>query len=301
MKSVDLERGFGKEAVLFSSKQLAVQSCIELLGARAGEIAVVSPITTDEETISAILRSGAQPVLLDIEPEHLQLHPGLLKELMDEAEIVPAVVIDLPCGQELHPELLEVVKDLPTVIISDRVPQNGETLVGSFRIYTFDSLIGTGAVVFHKYEDQIRELKLLRDGIFGHHAKLPDVLAPLIKHRWPKKFTHTNYSQLLTKAGLDDIILFSNIRGTDFAVKVPNARVMSVLINDDVEIACELGVNPLHRIEEFAERFVSDTPPFANAEKLENSILFLPTDDEGDTERQIVEILKETLNGEESE
>ncbi len=280
-----LEQFLGPASVAFSTYQAAITATLEVLGSRTHDIPVIMPVTASPDTIAAVLRSGASPLLLDIDPLTLQLDVALLKEVLTELEAA-VVLLDRPGGRKVEPALLEIVQDLPTIIDTRLVPNLGieNDCVGTFTVFDLGPVIGTGAVVIHKYSEQINELKIIRNGILGLAAHLTDTLSleaheqlkldPLLENRKQiQREVAEEYQRLLQ--GKHECFFADNEEFPYFILSVVDAdKVVAHLHTYD--IAALKPVYPLHLIPNISRRW-AETPSYPNAESVSSRLVSLPT------------------------
>lgn len=163
-----------KHAVTFNSYQSAIQVCLEALGATAEEVTVVLPVTASVDTVSAVLRSGGYPCLLDIDPGTLQIDPKLLEEVLEATANVVAV-LGFPGGWDIDKALKELCDkyEIPTIIDS-RLPPSHTNYgpKGTFTVYDFAPQVGGGSLVWPGHDSYRSSLLMLRSGVLGHAAHM---------------------------------------------------------------------------------------------------------------------------------
>lgn len=280
-----LEQFLGPAAVAFSTYQAAITAILEVLGSRTHDVPVIMPVTASPDTIAAVLRSGASPLLLDIDPATLQLDHLLLTEVLTE---LPAAVVllDRPGGRKVEAALLELVQDLPTIIDTRLVPSLSieEDCVGTFTVFDLGPVIGTGSIVIHKYSEQINELKVVRNGILGLAAHLTDTLAllahsqltadPMLEARkQTQREIAAEYTRLLS--GKRHCLFLDNEEFPYFTVDVENADKVIAHLHS-YGIAALKPVYPLHLIPNISRRW-AETPSYPNAESVCTRLVSLPT------------------------
>jgi len=285
IEQTKLEQFFGPAAVAFGTYQAAVSASLEVLGTRTHLIPVVLPITAAPDTIAATLRGGGDPLLLDIRPQTLQIDPDALREVL--AELKAAVVIlTRPGGQDVDPELLELTKELPTILDSRLPPHQRieNDCVCTFNIFDFSAMLGTGALVVHKFDQQIKELKMVRSGLLGLSANLNDALSAyalkrlkldpcLDERRKAQKQVADKYIELLKEKYV--IPFDQSVEWPYFIVRVDNAdRVVAHLHSHGIEAV--KPVFPLHMLSEINRRWV-EKPEYPVAEGLWKKLVALPT------------------------
>lgn len=243
-----------KHSCATSSVQIAVQACLELLGTRTDVIPLILPVTAAPDTLSAVLRSGAHPLLLDIEEHTLQMDVGLLKEAIDllaQEDKVPVVLFNRPFGDPIRPELLELVQDCPSIVDSRLVPHEDlgvDDLCCTFNIFDMTPLCGSGGFIIHKFPPQVRQLKQVVSGFLGLGGLLPELTA--------------EYVVTELKHGIPEPLDW---------VKVPNARrAVATLAAEGIEAV--VAVFPLHNLDEVRRRYTEE-PEYPVAEKVENTYI----------------------------
>lgn len=285
LEQFKLEQHFGPSAVAFNTYQNAISAILEVLGSRAHLIPVILPITASPDTISAVLRGGGDPILLDIRPQTLQIDPVVLAEVL--AEVKAAVVIlTRPGGQDVDPELLKIVGDLPTILDS-RLPPHEDiepNLCCTFNVFDLAPLVGTGAMVFHKFSQQVRELKMVRAGVLGLAANLNDALAAYTMKRLatdPSLGVRRGQQAIVAKRYMEllhEKYVYPFDQSPEwpyFIVRVDNAdRAVAHLHSHGVAIT--KPVFPLHMLSEVNRRWV-EKPSYPVAEGLAKKLVALPT------------------------
>lgn len=280
-----LEAFFGPASSVFSSCQAAITAALEVLGSRTHDIPVVMPITALPDTISAVLRAGGNPILLDINPNTLQTEPSMLKEVIDSLQAV-VTVLDRPGGMPVHADLLSLVQDLPTIVDTRLPPQLGNDAycVGTFNVFDLSPVIGTGGLVVHKFSDQVHELKLVRSGLLGLAANLNDMLSALAYTRLrnnpdlaarkqAQQKVFSTYSDLLS--GKKEI-LFPECLEKPYCILRVNSANKVIAHLHSFGISAIKPVFPLHTLPIMQRRW-QETPEYPVAEELTDKLVALPT------------------------
>jgi len=279
-----LEKFLSPASVVFSTYQAAITATLEILGSRTHELPVILSVSASPDTIAAVLRSGACPLLLDINPATLQIDATLLREVLTELQAA-VVVLDRPAGLPVDPELLEIVDDLPTIIDTRLLPNLGmaDDCIGTFTVFDLGPVIGTGAVVIHKYGEQLNELKIVRNGVLGLAAHLNDTLAlmayellktdpSLEKRKAMQKTVADTYASLLS--GKLSCLVDDNVEWPYFVVSVKNAdKVIAHLHSYDISVL--RPIYPLHLLPNISRRW-AEKPSYPNAESVGNTLVALP-------------------------
>lgn len=279
-----LESYFGPSAVVFGTYQAAIASILECLGSRTGLIPVVMAITTPPDTLAGVLRAGGDPILLDICPQTLQVDPEVLAEVLTELDAA-VVVLTRPGGQPVDPRILEVVGENPTILDSRLMPSASLELdcVATFNVFDFGGIIGSGALVIHKFSEQVRELKLVRNGLLGLSGNLNELLAAGVLKRLKEdpglshKFTSQNQAASLYLSKLNEQLVIPFVESPTwpyFIVRVRNANEVIAQLHNTVEIV--KPVFPLHLLSEVNRRWV-EKPSYPVAESLTTQLVALPT------------------------
>lgn len=275
--ALDTALGVGNLAV--ANCQVAVQMCLELLGSRTALVPVVLSITSPPDTLAGIVRGGGHPCLVDIDEETLQMAPDALAEVLNELD--GAVVVLSSQGGRVDPRLLSLVKDYPTILDARTLPK--EPGDATFTIYDLSDMLGTGAVICTKFEQQGKELFALRNGILGHNSALPEVLCALALRRLPNAASRQEdrtknasiYRDLLGSA--DGVTILDDVNSDYpvFTIQVEDAeKILTHLRSFKIEAA--LGVYPMHFIETLRARW-SLNPSYPNAERMSKKVVALPT------------------------
>lgn len=284
VEQAKLEKYLGP-AVVFGTYQASISAILEVLGSRTHLIPVVMPITASPDTIAATLRAGGDPLLLDIRPQTLQMDPGELRTVLDEVKSA-VVILPRPGGQSIDPELLELTKDLPTIQDS-RLPPHEDIedaeLSCTFNVFDLGPVIGTGSVVVHKFEQQLRELKLVRNGLLGLAGNLNDALAAFALKRLkedPGLGVRRGQQAIVAKRYIEllkEKYVFPFDESPEwpyFIVRVENADTAVAHLHHEVEVV--KPVFPLHMLSDINRRWV-EKPEYPVAEGLWRKLIALPT------------------------
>ncbi len=279
-----LEQYFGPAAVAFGTYQASLSAILEVLGTRTHLIPVVMPITASPDTIAATLRAGGDPVLLDILPQTLQMDPGELRLVLSELKAA-VVILTRPAGQAVDPELLAVVGENPTILDSRLPPHEkiADQCICTFNVFDLAPIIGTGSVVIHKFDQQVRELKLVRNGLLGLCGNLNDALAAYALKRLKAD------PGLDTRRGVQGTVAYEYIKLLKekyvfpfdespewpyFIVRVDNADKVVAHLHSEVELV--KPVFPLHMLSDVNRRWM-EKPEYPVAEGLWRKLVALPT------------------------
>jgi hypothetical protein len=249
----------------FSSVQYAVQACLELLGARTAPVPVLMSVTAPPDTLAGVLRAGGHPLLIDIDEETLQIDEEFLKDaisLLEEDKNIPVVLLTRPLGTVISDSMLEIIADVPSILDARVLPHSylsPEELSCTFNIFDLTPVCGTGAVVIHRFEKQVEQLKQVRSGPMGLGAHLSELDA---------QFALNELQALGERAG-DSPVTW---------VKVPDAE-KAVLTLNAADIESVKSVVPLYLLEEVKRRY-KEVPEYPVAEKLFNKYICVSSEDD---------------------
>lgn len=274
-----LEKFFGPCAVVFNTSQNAVAAIMETLGSRTNAVPVVLPVTAAPDTIAGVLRGGGNPILLDIDPGTLQIAPEMLQMVLDEIETA-VVVLTRPGGLQVDPRLVEMTKELPTILDTKLLPH--EELVeepATFVLYDFGTIAGDGALLIHRFKDQISDLRRVRSGVLGLAANMNALTAEKILKEY-KSDLRASYDAFQRRAAEAYTKAFgrtwyTGIEWPYFIAAVDNAdRVVAHLHSHGFEAM--KPVFPLHFLSEMHMRW-TEQPSYPVAEELCKKLVALPT------------------------
>lgn len=269
-----------------SSVQIALQSCLELMGTRTDMLPVLMPVTAAPDTLSAVLRSGAHPMLLDVKEDTLQMDPEQVKMALEELDTA-IILFTRPGGLPVDETLIELAQDQPSIVDSRLLPHPSmgiEDFPAVFNVFDLTPACGGGGVIVHKFQKQVSQLKIVRSGVMGHSGALSEPQAELALQRLNsiKEFVtiHSSVAADLTShlnaLDRDDILTYPAAKWpSPLYIRVPNAKRVAAHLNT-YGIETALGVYPLCRLKEVYIRY-KEEPDYPVAEKLSNEVLCLPT------------------------
>lgn len=294
---VKVDTLFGKYSVPFVSFQDAVEGILELMGTRASTTPVIIPVTASVEVVSAALRAGAQPVIMDVAPDTLQYDPKELKDLLDVFEEV-IVLVDLPFGCPVDPGVKEVLENQPWLLTSQLgLPPTGDS-TANFDIYSIVPITGSGAVLTTKHLKQLPDIYTVRDGTLGHSGKPGAGQASSwagwntlrVQHHVDCLRVKHTYEEMFKAAGL---VKYLTKFPTDFAVPIhvnSAQQVGSLLALHGIETI--LAIQPLSFVPEIRARY-QEPPSYPVAEALADKLLLLPC--HGGVTQETIETIIEEL------
>ncbi len=266
--------------------QSAVQICLEVLGTRTDMVPVLLPATAPPDTLGAVLRAGGHPILLDIDPVTLQMDPDQVKTLLLNVSTGVGVLPRVG-GQNVSQGLLDAFKDLPTVLDARMVPHQSlgyDDLTCTFNVYDTTTIAGSGAVILHKYPKQTQQLRIVRSGVLGHSAAMPELvaaraLAEIKKYEERVREHHEiaeSYQRNLEAMDQISMQVFPVAKWpAPFYVKVPNA-VQAVEDLREIGVEAVRGVYGLYNLPEVRKRY-AEAPEYPGVEAVQNKIVCLPT------------------------
>jgi len=277
------EQNFGVNTIVVDSAQRAVQICLELLNSGVKGFPVVMPVTAPPAVVGGVLRSGAVPLLLDIDPYTLDMDVSLFKEAVKEfGDGMVTLFCEIP-GQPVDPNLQACLHaHSVTLLYSSTYPRDE---VGAaphtFMIKDLKKLVDKGAVIFHDYEEQLSLLYSARDGVLGHDAKLTlgqekELAKKLGQDRMVFGTGKKEFDQLLHafKGTVVATLWDHSLYHEEFAIVVPDADRAVTKLSANYFMSRKL-INPLHVEPMVAARY-QEKASYPNAESLTNRIISIP-------------------------
>lgn len=281
----DPDRAFGPCAVTFSTYQLAFQATLEALGTTMAPIPVVMPVTSSPQVMAGVIRSGAQPVLLDIRPDTLQMDPDMVKACLENLEGC-IFVLNRPMGKPVEPALLDLLQSSVSIVDTRLVPYpdlDAAEVQGTFSVFDLGPLVTEGAVVLHRHQDLLGVLRGVRSGVLGHSGaltseatrhllpKLPQVEAGYRRRR----AVLSEYISILSEYNLHDRILWNHSNFPLYMLlQCDNVRrVIAHLSSYEVEVMH--GVYGLHHFPAIRDRYEA-VPEYAGCDSVQNKLVALP-------------------------
>lgn len=277
----DPTRQLAKDAVSFHSYQSAMQAVLEMLGSRSSMLPVVCSVFTAPDVMSAILRSGAQPILLDVDEETAQINIPDLQDLLTslhEAEKEAVILLNRPAGAPVDPSLVAATSDVVTVEDTHVFPDPLDDSLSQFAVWDL-STVEKGAIVRTPFDVQRKDLVMIRDGFLGHDSGLSNAAKKALQEMPSMSITRINakkYRDALASSGKEGLVAFAHERHTPFFVfNVPNAdRVIAHLYSYGIE--AKKAFFPLHEHPQMASRWHLP-PEYPVAERLSKRLLAVPT------------------------
>ncbi len=212
----------------FNSSQAAISASLEILGSRFQPISVIMPVNAPYDALMGVIHANARPVVTDINDFDFQADTDQVKEAL---EGLPEAVVYLnrPGGLPVNAGLLEAVQDVPTICDSRILPLEDEMLF-TFNIYDLSVMVGEGAVLYSKNEEQLNDLKQVRADT---KTELPEISSALAYQRQPQMRDlpdGSEYTELLDKSQKTGIIGYAgNTPLSTYLIRVNNAKLILTL------------------------------------------------------------------------
>jgi dTDP-4-amino-4,6-dideoxygalactose transaminase len=264
MTREELEYYLGKSAVIFSSQQRALEACLEALGTNIYGTHVALSITAPPWVVSAVLRAGGTPGLLDVDLGTLDYKKQDLEEAFKDFDELIVIRYD-PFNRNVPEDLGTLFKDKITININNTVfYSEAEINQYTFSIYNLEIAgCDPGAVLFSKFQDTKSTILQIRSGVLGVGDRYLDNSATQFRSR------HTAYYHTF-KSCLADFPNDYKSSGHITYTKVKDARkVVAELVSYGIKV--DVALQPLHTLPEIGQRF--QQLPQYDAEKLYNKIV----------------------------
>jgi hypothetical protein len=264
--------------VSFCTTQAAVTACLETLGSRYKSISCVLPVSVPYAVFMGVIRSGARPIVIDIDYETLGPNESQLREVRDTLKDLVAIVIR-PGGVDLSLNVLGILQDVPTICVNDHLPVESK-MSHMFTVYDMSVMAGSGAVVYHNEKTVVQDLKQLRH---DSAASLPELVSALVNKRLSELegySTGDEYRRILTYKQ------FSGLQGLSPALQSPVflARAPYAFeIPEDLESLVKPGIVPVYTYPVAKKRWPKD-PFYPEAEKASKELILLPNHSKIDKE-----------------
>jgi len=302
------ERYFGKKSVVVDSAQRAIQISLELLNSGVKGFPVVMPVTAPPAVVGGVLRSGAVPLLLDIDKSTFNMDPSLFKEAINE---LGDGMVTLFCeigGQPIPKELLDILKPYSvTILYSPTHPRNeAQAYPYTFMIKDLNKMIDKGAVIYHDYEEQLSMIYAARDGVLGHDAKLSKAQEQNLERLLDndrvylvdsRKADFQRISKAFKGTGVG-VLWESSLYNEEFGIVVPDAQKAVAKLKEHKFMAQTL-INPLHKEPMVAARY-REKASYPNAEAVMNRVITVPVLDFRSTSlKLLIKLILEEYNEQE--
>lgn len=271
--------------VVYSSCQSAIEACMALFGSKYQEVTAILPVNAPYDAVMAFINANARTVLLDIKEEDLQLNTEQLKEALSTFKN-PLVYLTQPGGLNVRRDIWESVLQVPTICDSRMMPVETQFKF-TFNIYDLTALCGEGAVVFHKYEEQLQDLKQAR---ILHGSSLSELACTKVSSRLPEMHKYPNCAGYYTELDGKHIGPFQNpyIPTPTCLLFVRDAKkAINRLTN--LGIPATYGSVPVYKYSDVRKRWKS-LPDYPVAEKLANKLIMVPNHPLVDRERIVREL-----------
>jgi len=275
--------------IAFNSSQAAITACLEVLGSRFQPISVIMPVNVSYDALMGVIRANARPIVCDIDEWTLQANPEQVSSaLKDAPEAI--VLLNRPGGRLVDEKLLEVVQEVPTICDSRMLPLE-EIMLFTFNVYDISVMVGSGAVVYLKNEEQASDLKQIRA---DSKVELSEVNAALAYKRQPLMSDYpdgSEYMELLDSVGKFGIIGISgNTPLPTFLIKVKDSKlILDYFAQRRVQLA--YGSIPVYKYPIARKRWQQE-PNYKIAEKMHGQLVLLPNHEGVNRARCLEEIWK---------
>lgn len=176
-KVARFESDFAAYKNINTSQVAAVNSCTAALhlsllaaGIGQGDEVITTPLTFCA-TINAIIHAGAKPVLVDIEPDSMNIDPGKIESAITKKTraILPVHFAGRPCNMDVimeiaHEHGLKVIEDCAHAIETEYRGKKAGTIgdFGCFSFYVTKNVVtGEGGMVCAREGPDIDKIKIL--------------------------------------------------------------------------------------------------------------------------------------------
>jgi len=177
-KTVTFEKDFAEfvdasNALAVNSATSGLHLALEAIGVGAGDVVITTPYTFTA-TAEVIRYLGADPVLVDIDPNTFNINPELIQEAIDKHDNVKAIMpvhfAGQACEMDVISEIakknnLKVVEDaahaLPTTWKGKTIGSLSDITVFSFYV-TKTIATGEGGMITTENEDYLSRMKTMR-------------------------------------------------------------------------------------------------------------------------------------------
>lgn len=250
----------------------AVLATLEALGARSLGIPVVMPITTSPEVFSATLRSGAIPLVLDIDSD-LNLDKYTLALVIEELGN-PVVLMDNYC--QLYQEDLTVVSIESKNHLADLVASGNISLLEDIvqcRKYITICNFTSASFILSQYPDLNKDIRQVASGALGQYS---------LKHTVDLStdlYVDANYNAIQS-----EYLLLAEERNIDFRfhggkalvhVKNADATIAGMFLD---RIEARRGVVPLHNHPGLKDQWADASATYPIAEEKSKHFVQVPFD-----------------------
>jgi dTDP-4-amino-4,6-dideoxygalactose transaminase len=281
------------------------------LALRAGNIgagdAVVLPANTFVATAEAVVRIGAVPVLIDVDPRSLLMDPARLATVIDDTDARAVVAVHLYGQMAPMHEIARVARSRGCLLVEDAAQsqgalQDGDAMgawgdLAATSFYPGKNLgaYGDGGAVLCRSADLARTVRLLRSHgsevryrheIVGWNSRLDTMQAVVLRAKlrrldgWntERRAAADRYAELLCDA--DDVVVPTTERSNThvwhlYVVRVPQRdRVLAQLQAEGIGVGVHYPV-PVHLQPAFAG-LGKGVGAFPVTERASEAILSLP-------------------------
>lgn len=211
----------------------AIHISLQALGVGPGDEVITTPFTFFA-TGGAVVRAGATPIFVDIDPETFNIDPKKIEEAITEKTkaIIPVHLYGQMANMQ---EIMEIAKKHHLVVIEDAAQaigakQRGVTVgeLGTAATYSFFptknlGAFGDGGMIVTNDEDVAEKARVIRvhgskpkyyHSVLGYNSRLDEIQAAVLNIKFPhlerwselRRKNAENYTSLI-KAKLGDLVV----------------------------------------------------------------------------------------------
>jgi len=258
-------------AIFVPSVHAAVLAILEALGSRSLGIPAALPITISPEIFSATLRSGAVPMVLDID-SNFRINNSQVQTVIEE--LGNPVIISEGGTQQDYPDLVSIVINRCNYLVDLICISNIEQIDAAVQRRDYITVVDLGscACILSKYIDLNSDIERVTSGILGHYSQrlLNDVSLALANTWSGYSNLEDTYTALASRLGID----LGIIDGKATAQVDDVDKTIAGMYLDDIETA--RGIMPLHYIPGIKELWAEKGASYPMAEKYSSKYIQLP-------------------------
>lgn len=283
--------------VTVNTYQLALQIVLEALGSRTLDLVACMSVTSSPEALAAVLRAGAQPLLLDINTSTLQMDLEALKEIVPKLENV-VVITSYPTDQGIRDFLVE--NEIIEICDTRMIPNIKDPLKPKAQIEIWDlaPYILTGAVIFTEFPDLKEALIEIRSGVLGHSAHLTTTqlhkLTSEAKIEYWSNLENIYHEYENFGDIANEVQKFKVILGGRYPLAIVKDAAKTIKDLSDKGIEAKLGCYPLFAFPDILARW-ADSPDYPGAYEMQNKVVALPIGlkhyDQRPIDQQVMDVL----------
>lgn len=258
-------------AIFVPSVHAAVLAILEALGSRSLGIPVALPVTISPEIFSATLRSGAVPMVLDID-SNFRISNSQVQTVIEE--LGNPVIISEGGLLINYPDLISIVIDRRNYLVDLICTLNTEKIDAAVQRRDYLTIVDLGscACILSKYIDLNSDIERVTSGILGHYSQrlLSDVSLALANTWYGYSSLEDTYCVLAGSLRIDLGIIDGKA-----IVQVDDVdKTIAGMYLDDIETA--RGIMPLHYLPGIKELWAEKGASYPMAEKYSSKYIQLP-------------------------